>query len=179
MFNNLKQILPNLIYSSSLYFDNNILIILLKDLENSLLFLKKHTDCRFLILSDIYAIDNLFMRKRFIIMYNLLSIQYNIRLQVQVFIDEFNIIPSIYKIYRCSNWYEREIYDMFGIFFFNHPDLRRLLTDYGYKHYPLRKDFPLTGFFEIVYNDKLKLIINKNLELSQKFRIYHYNNIWK
>lgn len=141
-------------------------------------FLKNHNHCQFKILSDIVAIDYINNKERFNIIYNLLSVRFNLRLQVKISINEIQTIDSIINIYKVANWFEREIWDMFGIFFKNHKDLRRILTDYGFEGYPLRKDFPLTGFLEVYYNESKKRVLYKSVNLSQQYRVFEFNSPW-
>lgn len=143
-----------------------------------LFFLKNHTNSQFKILSDIVAVDYIHKKDRFMIIYNLLSIRFNSRLQIKISINELQSIDSIIKVYSVANWFEREIWDMFGIFFNNHSDLRRILTDYGFEGFPLRKDFPLTGYLEIYYNELKKRVIYKPINLAQQYRVFKFNSPW-
>jgi len=135
-------------------------------------FLKRHTATSCQQLIDISAIDNVKCKLRFEIVYQLLSIQYNQRLMISVSVAEGRPIDSITSVFSSANWYERETWDMFGIFFNNHPDLRRMLTDYGFKGHPLRKDFPLTGFVEVRYSDYRKRIAYEPVVLAQEYRVF-------
>ena len=143
-----------------------------------LFFLKNHTNTQFKILSEICAVDYINKKKRFEIIYNLLSIRFNSRLKIKISLNELQPIDSIIVIYKSANWSEREIWDMFGIFFSNHPDLRRILTDYGFEGHPLRKDFPLSGFLEIFYNELKKRVVYEPINLSQQYRLFEFNNPW-
>lgn len=120
--------------------------------------------------ADITAVDFPTRQNRFEVVYNLLSIRHNSRIRVKTYADEATPVPSITGLYDGANWYEREVYDLFGVFFIGHPDLRRLLTDYGFDGHPLRKDFPLTGYTEIRYDEEKKRIVVEPLELTQAFR---------
>ena len=140
----------------------------------------------FKILSDLVTIDWPNRKFRFEIVYNFLNINYNARLFILLNLNEntlinynINFVNSCSLIYKSANWLERENWDMFGIFFFNHPDLRRILTDYGFEGYPLRKDFPLTGFLELRYDEEQKSIIYENVELTQEFRFFDFESPWK
>ena len=119
--------------------------------------------------------------KRFCVVCHLLSLKNNHRLRVKVFAedDEFPIFPTMTEVWPNADWYERECYDLFGIRFLNHPDLRRILTDYGFEGYPLRKDFPLSGYTEVRYDDSQKRVIYEPLELSQEFRVFNFNSPWE
>ncbi|KIH92574.1 NADH dehydrogenase (ubiquinone) Fe-S protein 3 [Sporothrix brasiliensis 5110] len=133
-------------------------------------FLKYHTAAEFTQVSDITAVDFPTRDQRFEVVYNLLSVRHNSRIRVKTYADEASPVPSITSLFDGANWFEREVYDMFGVFFVGHPDLRRILTDYGFEGHPLRKDFPLTGYTEIRYDEEKKRIVTEPLELTQAFR---------
>ncbi|TKA68576.1 NADH-ubiquinone oxidoreductase 30.4 kDa subunit, mitochondrial [Cryomyces minteri] len=133
-------------------------------------FLKYHTAAEFTQVTDITAVDYPTRDQRFEVVYNMLSIRYNSRLRVKTYADEATPVPSVCPLYDGANWYEREVYDLFGVFFTGHPDLRRIMTDYGFDGHPLRKDFPLTGYTEIRYDEEKKRIVVEPLELTQAFR---------
>jgi NADH:ubiquinone oxidoreductase subunit C len=150
-----------------------------QDIEKVLYFLKYNINSQCKLLMDICGIDNMQKYKnRFEISYNLLSIKYWVRMHVKIQINEFTPVNSITKIFKGANWYEREIWDMFGIFFKNHSDLRRILTDYGFEGFPLRKDFPQTGYVELRYNNDYKHLIYEPVELSQDFRSFDFLSPW-
>lgn len=142
-------------------------------------FLKNQTNCQFANLSDICAVDVPQRSNRFEIVYNLLSLRFNTRIRVKTYTDELTPIDSITSIYEAANWYEREIWDMFGVFFTNHPDLRRILTDYGFEGHPFRKDFPLSGYVEVRYDDEKKRVVVEPLEMSQEFRRFELSTPWE
>lgn len=142
-------------------------------------FLKYHTNCQYKLLSDLCIVDYPTRQNRFDVIYNFLSIRYNARIRVKVIINELQVIPSITSIFQGANWWEREAWDMFGVFFSNHPDLRRILTDYGFEGHPLRKNFPLTGFTEVRYSEIKKRVIYEPLALSQEFRTFNFESPWK
>jgi NADH dehydrogenase (ubiquinone) Fe-S protein 3 len=133
-------------------------------------FLKYHTAAEFTQISDITAVDFPTRDQRFEVVYNLLSVRYNSRIRVKTYADEASPVPSVTGLYEGALWYEREVYDMFGVFFSGHPDLRRIMTDYGFDGHPLRKDFPLTGYTELRYDEEKKRIVIEPLELTQAFR---------
>ncbi|KAI9676732.1 MAG: NADH-ubiquinone oxidoreductase 30.4 kDa subunit, mitochondrial [Trizodia sp. TS-e1964] len=133
-------------------------------------FLKYHTAAEFTQVTDITAVDFPSRDQRFEVVYNLLSVRHNSRIRVKTYADEATPVPSITTLYDGANWYEREVYDLFGVFFVGHPDLRRIMTDYGFDGHPLRKDFPLTGYTEIRYDEEKKRIVVEPLELTQAFR---------
>lgn len=129
-----------------------------------------NTAAEFTQVSDITACDFPTRDQRFEIVYNLLSVRHNARICIKTYADEASPVPSIVSLYQGANWYEREVYDLMGVFFTGHPDLRRIMTDYGFEGHPLRKDFPLTGYTEIRYDEEKKRIVTEPLELTQAFR---------
>jgi len=133
-------------------------------------FLKLHTAAEYTQISDITAVDYPTKHARFEVVYNLLSVRHNSRIRVKTYADEATPVPSITSLYDGANWYEREVYDMFGVFFTGHPDLRRIMTDYGFDGHPLRKDFPMTGYTEIRYDEEKKRIVVEPLEMTQTYR---------
>jgi NADH/F420H2 dehydrogenase subunit C len=149
------------------------------NLEKTLFFLKDHEGCLFKMLVDILVVDYPGREKRFSLVYCLLSLKYNVRIKVKISIDELTSVNSITNIYKSSCWMEREVWDMNGIFFENHPDLRRILTDYGFEGYPLRKDFPLSGYTEVRYDDSQKRVVSESLEMSQEYRVFNFNSSWE
>ena len=138
-------------------------------------FLKYHTNCQYKLISDICAVDYPNKINRFTLVYNLLSIRFNSRMRIKIIINELQSINSITPVYKGASWCEREIWDLFGIFFNNHPDLRRILTDYGFEGHPLRKDFPLSGYYEMFYNELEKRLVYEQIHLSQKYRLFEPN----
>ncbi|EAQ85230.1 hypothetical protein CHGG_09244 [Chaetomium globosum CBS 148.51] len=129
-----------------------------------------NTAAEFTQMSTITAVDFPTRDQRFEIVYNLLSVRHNSRIRVKTYADETTPVPSATPLFDGANWYEREVYDMFGVFFLNHPDLRRIMTDYGFEGHPLRKDFPVTGYTEIRWDEEKKRIVTEPLELTQAFR---------
>jgi NADH dehydrogenase (ubiquinone) Fe-S protein 3 len=127
---------------------------------------------------DVCGVDYPHRLDRFEVVYNLLSLTHNSRIRVKTYTDEVKPVPSSCEVYPGNNWFEREAYDMYGIYFQNHPDLRRILTDYGFEGYPLRKDFPLTGYSEVRYDEEKKRIVYEPLELAQAFRYFDYQSPW-
>lgn len=148
-------------------------------LQSVILFLKQHTNCQYKLLTDIIAYDIPGNEKRFSIIYHLISIRYNSRVRILVETDEVVSLPSMTSIYSGAAWYEREIWDLFGISFYNHPDLRRILTDYGFEGHPLRKDFPLSGFLELFYEDSSKKVVYEPVSLAQEYRNFGFITPWK
>jgi NADH-quinone oxidoreductase subunit C len=142
-------------------------------------FLKDNPGTEFKQLVDLTVVDYPERPQRFEIIYNLLSLSHNERIIVKIMADEDKSIPSVTSVFSCANWLEREIWDMFGIKFKNHPDLRRILTDYGFEGHPLRKDFPLTGHVEVRYDDEKKRVVYEPVHLHQEFRSFDYLSPWE
>ncbi len=149
------------------------------DLSSTILFLKTNTKCRFRQLIDITAIDYPDREKRFKVVYLLLSHEKNLRIVVSYNIDEKKEVSSITKIFPSANWMEREVFDMYGISFKDHPNLKHILTDYGFKGFPLRKDFPLTGHNEVRYSESKKKVIYENVKLDQEYRNFEFDSPWE
>jgi NADH dehydrogenase (ubiquinone) Fe-S protein 3 len=144
-----------------------------------LTFLKTHSNTQYKLLIDITAVDYPSRPTRFELVYNLLSVHLNARIRVKTDVDELTPVESVSSLFSAANWFERETWDMFGICFLNHPDLRRILTDYGFEGHPLRKDFPLTGYFEFRYDDSKKRVISEPVELAQEFRYFDFASPWE
>ncbi|XP_068117131.1 NADH dehydrogenase [ubiquinone] iron-sulfur protein 3, mitochondrial [Hyperolius riggenbachi] len=142
-------------------------------------FLRDHTTAQFKNLADLTAVDIPTRENRFEIVYNFLSLRYNSRIRVKTYTDELTTIESIVPIHKAANWYEREVWDMYGVFFANHPDLRRILTDYGFEGHPFRKDFPLSGYVELRYDDEVKRVVAEPVQLSQEFRKFDLSSPWE
>ena len=132
--------------------------------------LKTDTSCLFQVLVDICGVDFPLREPRFDVVYNLLSLKHNLRIKVKVAVDEEDWVPTISGIFPAAGWYDREVWDLYGIFFKDHPDLRRILTDYGFDGHPLRKDFPLTGHVEVRYDDEERRVFYEPVKLTQSFR---------
>ncbi len=141
-------------------------------------FLKNHTQSQFNLLSCISGVDYLSEAQRFEVVYDLLSLRFNNRIRVKVKIFEVEPIISLTSVFISADWWEREVWDMFGVFFVDHPNLCRLLTDYGFRGHPLRKDFPLTGFVEVIYNLSKKAVVYQKVEFGQMFRSFNFNDSW-
>jgi len=166
---------------SELNIETNEVYIILKDtkfLSFFFLFCKNHLLLQLKVITDITAVDFIGRLKRFRLYYHTLSIRFNFRLSVALDIDELASVDSIISIYKGANWYEREVWDLFGIYFDGHNDLRRILTDYSFEGHALRKDFPLTGFFEVFYNDLKKRITYQAVSLPQEYRYFTFLNPW-
>jgi NADH-quinone oxidoreductase subunit C len=142
-------------------------------------FLRDDPRCKFTTLIDICGADYPEREKRFDVVYHLLSMQLNQRIRIKVETDEETPVPSVVGIYPCADWFEREAFDMYGILFANHPDLRRLLTDYGFQGFPLRKDFPLTGYVEVRYDAEQQRVIYEPVKLQQRYRNFDFLSPWE
>ncbi|MER9631528.1 NADH-quinone oxidoreductase subunit C [Mesorhizobium sp. M0296] len=150
-----------------------------RDLIEVVTFLRDDPKCQFISIIDVCGADYPSRAKRFDVVYHLLSPRQNIRIRIKVQADEETLVPSITGIYPGADWFERETYDLYGVLFSGHPDLRRILTDYGFEGHPLRKDFPLTGFVEVRYDDEAKRVIYEPVELKQEFRNFDFLSPWE
>ena len=142
-------------------------------------FLRSDTNCRFSTLVDITAVDYPERAKRFSVVYHFLSMYENKRIRLRVAAREEDMVPSIVSVHPSANWFEREVYDMFGILFSGHPDLRRILTDYGFRGHPLRKDFPTTGYTEVRYDEAQKRVVYEPVSLVQEYRQFDFMSPWE
>ena len=165
--------------NSKISFNELLIEVNLEDLLNVIQFLKSNNQCLFRQLIDIAGVDYPDKEKRFKLVYLLLSHENNLRIKISVKISLEKKVPSLTKIFPSANWMEREVFDMYGIVFENHPDLRRILTDYNFKGHPLRKDFPLTGFNEVRYSEKHKKVIYEPVNLEQKYRDFDFSSPWE
>ena len=160
--------------------NDQIEIIIDKEkLISSIIFLKDNIDCQFKQLTDLAGVDYPGRKSRFEIVYHLLSFKFNFRIRVKVLIDEDSSIESLTPVFPCANWFEREAFDMYGIQFVGHPDMRRILTDYGFEGHPLRKDFPLTGNVEVRYNEIEKKVVYEPVKLQQDYRNFDIQSPWE
>ena len=171
--------LTTTIKKSEINFDQLYIDINEEDIISTILFLKTNEKCKFRQLTDITAVDYPRKEKRFKLVYLLLSHENNYRLIINSNIKEKTIVPSITKIFPSANWMEREVFDMYGITFKDHPDLRRILTDYGFEGHPLRKDFPLTGYKEVRYSEDQKKVIYESVKLEQNYRNFDFESPWQ
>ena len=171
--------LSTTIKRSEINFNQLVIYIDVEDIISTILFLKTNEKCKFRQLIDITAVDYPQDEKRFKVVYLLLSHEKNLRIIINTKIDEKIIVPSITKIFPSANWMEREVFDMYGISFKDHPDLRRILTDYGFNGYPLRKDFPLTGHTEVRYSEEKKKVISEPVKLDQEYRDFDFESPWE
>jgi len=164
---------------SEINFNQLFIDVDVEDIISTILFLKTNEKCRFRQLIDITAVDYPQREKRFKIVYLLLSHENNLRIIINTNIDEKETVSSITKIFPSANWMEREVFDMYGISFKDHPDLRRILTDYGFEGYPLRKDFPLTGHTEVRYSEEKKKVVSEPVKLDQEYRNFDFESPWE
>ena len=167
------------IKSSGIKFNYLTIETEIEEIIEVILFLKTNGKCKFRQLTDITAVDYPRKEKRFKLVYLLLSHENNHRLIINSNIKEKTTVPSITKIFPSANWMEREVFDMYGITFKDHPDLRRILTDYGFEGHPLRKDFPLTGYKEVRYSEDQKKVIYESVKLEQNYRNFDFESPWQ
>ncbi|KAJ3868387.1 NADH-ubiquinone oxidoreductase 30.4 kDa subunit [Lentinula novae-zelandiae] len=175
----LMQCLPKFIQQFSVLRDELTLYTAPSGIIPLLTFLRDHSQCQFKSVMDISGVDFPEREKRFEVVYHMLSVRFAGRLRVKTYAGEGDHVPSAVEIFRGADWYEREAWDLFGIFFSGHPDLRRILTDYGFEGHPLRKDFPLTGYTEVRYDEERKRVVYEPLQLTQAFRNFESLSPWE
>jgi NADH-quinone oxidoreductase subunit C len=144
-----------------------------------LIYLRDQSNCQFKMLVDLCGVDYPDREQRFEVVYHLLSLKHNQRVRVRVTTDEATPVPSVSGVFGAANWYEREVWDMYGVYFADHPDLRRLLTDYGFEGHPMRKDFPQTGYVEVRYDEEQKRVVNEPVALRQDWRSFDFLSPWE
>ena len=171
--------LTSKIQSSKIFFNELLIEVKPEDLLEVIIFLKSDDNCKFRQLIDIAGVDYPQEERRFRLVYLLLSHEKNTRIKISINFEQKNKINSITKIFSSANWMEREAFDMYGIQFVNHPDLRRILVDYNFKGHPLRKDFPLTGFNEVRYSEKEKKVVYEPVKLEQNYRDFDFESPWE
>jgi NADH-quinone oxidoreductase subunit C len=167
------------IVSSDLQFGELTLITTPASVLNLLTFLRDDAQCQFINFTDLCGVDWPSRVRRFDVVYHLLSPRQNLRIRVKLEVGEGETVPSATAVFPGADWFEREAYDMYGILFTGHPDLRRILTDYGFDGHPLRKDFPTTGFVEVRYDDKVKRVVYEPVKLKQEFRNFDFLSPWE
>ena len=155
------------------------LVVAREKIADVLTTLRRDSQCLFEVLIDICGVDYPEREQRFEVVYHLLSPRRNLRIRVKCETDEDTPVPSVVDVFPAANWFEREAYDMYGILFSGHPDLRRILTDYGFQGHPLRKDFPLTGYVEVRYDDEQKRVVYEPVKLTQEFRSFDFMSPWE
>lgn len=170
---------PDAVLGSRVAFGELTLEVSLAHLEALVEFLRTDSACRFTSLVDITAVDHPNRAERFDVVYHFLSMYQNHRIRLKVAVGEEEMVPSLSAIHPSANWFEREVFDMFGILFSGHPDLRRILTDYGFRGYPLRKDFPTTGYTEVRYDEAQKRVVYEPVKLVQEYRQFDFMSPWE
>ena len=171
--------LPGAVLERTIALGELTLVVAPADIVRALTALRDDTQCLFEVLVDICGVDYPEREKRFDVVYHLLSPRRNQRIRIKCEADEDAAVPSAVDVFPAANWFEREAYDMYGILFSGHPDLRRLLTDYGFQGHPLRKDFPLTGYVEVRYDDAQKRVVYEPVRLTQEFRSFDFMSPWE
>jgi NADH-quinone oxidoreductase subunit C len=175
----IAEIHPEFIASSKIEYGELTLVTAPENIVALLTFLRDDVQCGFVNLIDICGVDWPQRAKRFDVVYHMLSPRQNTRIRVTVMVGEDEPVPSACAVYPGADWFEREAWDMYGILFTEHPDLRRILTDYGFEGHPLRKDFPTTGFVEVRYDDAAKRVVYEPVELRQEFRSFDFLSPWE
>ena len=171
--------LPDLADAYTVTHDELTMRVAPSDLVSVVRFLKADGGCRFSTLIDITAVDYPDRKRRFDVVYHFLSMWLNHRIRLKVAVREDEMVPSITDVHPCANWFEREVFDLFGILFSGHPDLRRILTDYGFRGHPLRKDFPTTGYTEVRYDEAAKRVVYEPVKLVQEYRQFDFMSPWE
>ncbi|CAK7896159.1 probable NADH-ubiquinone oxidoreductase 30.4 kDa subunit, mitochondrial [[Candida] anglica] len=172
--------MPKYIQQFSVWKDELTIYVAPSALRPTMIFLQNHTASQFKACMDVTAADYPSRTNRFDVVYNLLSVRHNSRIRVKTYANETSAVPSVVPLFEGANWFERETYDLFGIFFEGHPDLRRIMTDYGFEGHPLRKDFPTTGYTEVRYDEEKKRVVYEPLELTQAWRNFTVgSSVWE
>ena len=175
----IQAALPDAVVSTKVAFDELTVVAAPSALTQLIKFLRDAPSCQFTILVDICGVDHPEREKRFEVVYHFLSIPQNQRIRVKVDVREDETVPSLAAVFPTANWFERECFDMYGIIFTGHPDLRRILTDYGFRGYPLRKDFPTTGYTEVRYDEAAKRVVYEPVKLVQEYRQFDFMSPWE
>lgn len=171
--------LPNEVKTTSITHGELSLNVRRDAIVKVMTFLRDDVRCQFKVLLDVCGVDYPDREERFNVVYNLLSMTHNQRIRVKVHTDEKTPVPSVVSVFSSANWWERETWDLMGILFSGHPDLRRIMTDYGFEGHPLRKDFPLTGYVEIRYDDEQKRVVYEPVKMAQDFRTFDFASPWE
>ncbi|MGQ0662144.1 MAG: NADH-quinone oxidoreductase subunit C [Pseudomonadota bacterium] len=171
--------LPQAVLSAELKLDELMLVARASAIVKVMRFLRDDANCQFKLLMDLCGVDYPDREQRFDVVYNLLSLKHNQRIRVKVASEEASPVPSVAGAFSAAGWFEREAWDLYGIFFADHPDLRRILTDYGFEGHPMRKDFPLTGYVEVRYDAEQKRVIYEPVKLTQEFRTFDFLSPWE
>jgi NADH-quinone oxidoreductase subunit C len=170
---------PNAVIATRISHGELTVDVALPHLSDFVELLKSDSNCRFSTLVDITAVDHPDRAQRFDVVYHFLSMYQNHRIRVKVAVGDEDMVPSLCTIHPSANWFEREVFDMFGILFSGHPDLRRILTDYGFRGFPLRKDFPTTGYTEVRYDEAQKRVVYEPVKLVQEYRQFDFMSPWE
>ena len=170
---------PDAVKSQRITFDELTLVSEPGSIIELLKFLQGNAACQFTTLIDICGVDYPEREKRFEVVYHLLSMRQNHRIRISVPVAEDEIVPSCIELYPAADWFEREVFDMYGVMFSGHPDLRRILTDYGFRGHPLRKDFPTTGYIEVRYDEEQKRVVYEPVKLTQDYRQFDFMSPWE
>jgi NADH-quinone oxidoreductase subunit C len=171
--------LPDAVTGHELILDELVVAAKPGSIVRVLMFLRDDANCQFQQLVDLCGVDYPDRAERFDVVYNLLSMTHNVRVRVKVRVGDNQAVPSVTAVYGAANWFEREAWDLMGIPFADHPDLRRIMTDYGFEGHPLRKDFPMTGYVEVRYDDEQKRVIYEPVKLTQEFRNFDFLSPWE
>jgi NADH-quinone oxidoreductase subunit C len=171
--------LPEAVRSMQMLGDELVVAVERDSIVRVLTFLRDDVNCKFAQLMDVCGVDYPERPERFEVVYNLLSLVHNRRIRIKLATDEATPVPTVSSVFSSANWWEREAWDLFGIYFRDHPDLRRILTDYGFDGHPLRKDFPLTGYVEVRYDEEQKRVVYEPVKLSQEFRNFDFLSPWE
>ncbi|MEM1379025.1 MAG: NADH-quinone oxidoreductase subunit C [Pseudomonadota bacterium] len=175
----IQAVLGEKLTSSQIAYGELTIVVPCSQIVPALRFLRDDTETRFTQLIELCGVDYPDRRKRFDVVYLLLSMENNLRIRVKVMVGEGDTIPSVCPVFPNADWYEREAFDMYGIVFEGHPDMRRILTDYGFEGYPLRKDFPLTGYTEVRWDDEQQRVVHEPVQLTQEYRDFDYLSPWE
>lgn len=175
----IKTALPGVVTGHEVAFGELSITANAADIVKVAKFLRDDPACQFVCIIDITAVDYPGREQRFDVVYHFLSPRLNQRIRVKVMTDEVTPVPSVIEVFRGADWFERETYDLYGVLFTGHPDMRRILTDYGFEGHPLRKDFPMTGFVEVRYDDEQKRVVYDKVKLNQEFRSFDFLSPWE
>jgi NADH-quinone oxidoreductase subunit C len=175
----IKTALPSAVLGHTVVRDELTVTVKAADIVKVATFLRDDPACQFICIIDITAVDYPAREQRFDVVYHFMSPRLNQRIRVKAATDEVTPLPSLIQVFRGADWFERETYDLYGVLFTGHPDMRRILTDYGFEGHPLRKDFPLTGFVEVRYDDEQKRVVYDKVKLAQEFRNFDFLSPWE
>ena len=175
----IATVFPREVLRWSAHLDELCVCVERQSIVNVLMYLRDDVNCQFKQLMDVCGVDHPERSHRFDVVYNLLSLTHNRRIRLKLETDEETPVPSVVGVFSAANWWEREVWDLLGIYFSDHPDLRRIMTDYGFDGHPLRKDFPLTGYVEVRYDDEQKRVIYEPVKLAQEFRSFDFLSPWE